>query len=300
MTHAAGIELRVVDNRAFLKGLDELYRAAMKVHESGELLECARAVCNALEIAPANVPIEGYYAENDRLTEYFRRMRALQNVPGTERPRVEVLPAFHRLLAVTSSRLFGIAGGEDLLPTGVDPLTTALASLHIDSWTTDALVAKARDAARAGDDYSLVGLAAFAGDAVSLAALRETAVLYAMAAAGGIAPDAPEIRYEWKVDPELAERAAKFVATFNALFNESLPEPRAAEASRYWIAADIAEIWGRCVRIGYDDRTRPFRQYHWGIHVDSTGGEFVHEFWADEIWTTERFRNLLMESKPLP
>ena len=61
-----------VDNRTFLLGLDELYRAAMKRHERGELLECAREVCMELNLPPANVPVEGYYSENKDLAEQFR------------------------------------------------------------------------------------------------------------------------------------------------------------------------------------------------------------------------------------
>ncbi len=73
-------ERRVVDDRVFLLGLDKLYRDAMKQHERGELLGCARRVAEALHVTPADVPVEGYYAEDERLTEYFRLVRALQDV----------------------------------------------------------------------------------------------------------------------------------------------------------------------------------------------------------------------------
>lgn len=53
-------EHRIVDNRTFLLGLDYLYRNAMKRHECGELLRCARHVAAALRVAPAAVPVEGY------------------------------------------------------------------------------------------------------------------------------------------------------------------------------------------------------------------------------------------------
>ena len=33
---------RIVDNRVFLLGLDELYRETMKTHERNELLRCAK------------------------------------------------------------------------------------------------------------------------------------------------------------------------------------------------------------------------------------------------------------------
>src|SRR4029079_15725650 len=82
-------ELRVVDNRVFLLGLDELYREAMKSHERGELRDAARSVASALDLDPAkgrDDPVEGYYTEDARLTEYFRLMRSLQAVDDRRRP----------------------------------------------------------------------------------------------------------------------------------------------------------------------------------------------------------------------
>ena len=72
---------RVVNNRVFLLGLDELYRTAIQEHEHDELLSCALHVTSALNIQPADVPVEGYYAEDEELTSYFRMMKALQKVP---------------------------------------------------------------------------------------------------------------------------------------------------------------------------------------------------------------------------
>lgn len=289
----------VVDDRTFLKGLDFRYRAAMRVHEQQELLACARELCQVLEVEPADVPVEGYYSEHPDLAEYFRRMRALQLIPGSERPRVEQLAAFQRLLGVVSSPLFGTAGSRlSLLPQSIDPLSTALRQVDLDHWSVATLTAAAQRIAREGEDFSLVGLAAFAGDAVILAALRETVVLYAMAMAGGVG-EPVEIVFEWRVDPLLAERGRKFVTTFNDLFAETLPLPQAEAAESYWMAATMAHLPGRCVRIGYDDRTLPHRQYHWAV-CESGEAEVVHEFWSEEIWTTERFRELMYSGEPLP
>src|SRR6266550_1040881 len=71
---------RLVDNRVFLLGLDALYRGAMKRNEGFELLRCAREVAWTLHIKPAYVPVEGYYAEDQHLTAFFRLLRALQNL----------------------------------------------------------------------------------------------------------------------------------------------------------------------------------------------------------------------------
>jgi hypothetical protein len=51
-------DVRIVDNRVFLLGLDELYREAMKRHERDELLGCARETGSALAIPPADVPTD--------------------------------------------------------------------------------------------------------------------------------------------------------------------------------------------------------------------------------------------------
>ena len=100
-------EKRVVDNRVFLLGLDDLYRNAMKGHEVGELLPCARRVAHALGVPPRDVPVEGYYTESPELTEYFCLVRALQEVHESLKPGVTPLPEFDRLLDVVSSPIFG-------------------------------------------------------------------------------------------------------------------------------------------------------------------------------------------------
>src|SRR4051812_37751581 len=100
-------ERRVVNNRVFLLGLDELYRESMKRHERDELLRCARETASVLSVAPADVPIEGYYTEDEGLTEYFRLVRALQRVPKDRESEVMNLVGFKRLLQVTESPIFG-------------------------------------------------------------------------------------------------------------------------------------------------------------------------------------------------
>jgi hypothetical protein len=49
---------RVVNNRVFLLGLDELYREALKRHERVELLHCARETASAVSVAPADGGIQ--------------------------------------------------------------------------------------------------------------------------------------------------------------------------------------------------------------------------------------------------
>ncbi len=283
-------EERVITNRVFLLGLDELYREAMKRHERDELLRCARETADALSVPPADVPIEGYYTEDELLTEYFRLMRALQQVPKEREAEVASLDALKRLKQVAESPLFGEAmGGEFLFGGGHDVLFTALDQCPPDDWSVDRLTQAAFQLVLKTTEYSLVALAALSKDAVVLCALRESVVLYA-AIALGCPPEDEEPQYIWRVDDELTQRAVRFIDTFNALFDESLPTPSLENAERYWDAWERSNVVGRCVRIGTDIYSAPERQYHWAITCDNEGKMVVKEFWDTEVWTTERFR----------
>jgi hypothetical protein len=279
---------RVVDDRLFLLGLDELYRTGIKLHERTELLEGARTLAQALEITPAGVPVEGYYSEDEQLREYFRLMRALQQVDASARPRVASMRDFQRLLQVTSSPLFGeaIFDGK-LFPAGRDPLSRAL--LETTEWSIGTLTMLAHRFVNESDDYSLVGLACLTRDAVVLTALRESVVLHAAAVTMGVG-SLP--LYVWRVSPEVAKRAERFVTTFNALFREELPAPTAEHADYYGAAGLKANISGRCVRIGQMPGA-PAKFYHWAIYPDAEKQLNAQEFWHNEVWTTERYRAAL-------
>ena len=281
-------ERRVVNNRVFLLGLDELYREAMKRHERDELLRCARETASALSVPPADVPIEGYYTEDERLTEYFRLVRALQEVPESRESEVANLVSFKRLRQVTESPIFGPPfKGSFLLSVGEDALSVALKQTF-PQWTLENLTNRAYKCAAESSDYSLVALAALSRDPVVLTALRESAVLYAMAVAGSAISGEPE--YVWEVDAIIEQRATQFVETFNDLFAERLPRPAAENAKEFWIASSEWKVIGRCVRMGFDDRARPVRHYHWAIDTDYMYRPVVTEFWDTEIWTTARYR----------
>jgi len=285
---APTVERRIVTDRIFLLGLDRLYREAMKTHEREELLWCARSVARELDVAPADVPVEGYYAEEEPLTEYFRLMRALQKADANVAPRVASLLPFQRLLAVTSAPLYGhpVFNGR-LLPAGRDPLTQALDDTKPD-WALETLVAAAGRVARESDDISLVGLAARAQDAVVLAATRESVILYAGKSIGGMTIPRP-IEYTWAVDEDMSRHARRFIDAFNELFDERLPAPDSANAEPYWRACRDNRIHCRCVHLGWDDRTQPVSHYHWVILEDSMAGYDVRDFWSAELWTTARY-----------
>src|SRR6185503_13563141 len=151
-------EHRIVDNRTFLLGLDKLYCFAMKQQERGELLHCARHVAAVLQVAPATVPVEGYYAENQQLTEYFLLMRALQDVGKERTPAVASLPEFQRLWDVTSAPLYGKPLLKDkILPSGLDALAQGLSDTTMPEWNVQRLTDAAYRAAQEMDDFSLVG-----------------------------------------------------------------------------------------------------------------------------------------------
>lgn len=287
----------VVDDRVFLLGLDQLYREAMRRHEADELLRCARRVAEALRVAPLRVPVEGYYAEDERLTEYFRLIRALQTQEGSGSSSVGSLTEFRRLREVVASPLFGVPQfSGKLLPAARDALSQALLETPPDQWTVVTLTAAAHTKALATDDISLVGLAARIQDPVVLAALRESVVLYADAVLGAWFPPKPP-EHVWKVDGELARQAKRFIDTFNTLFGEQLPAPDAAHAEHYWSAYGASDVVGRCVRLGFDDSTTPGRHYHWAIYRSlRERGLALQEFWQPEVWTTARYRSRAYDS----
>ncbi len=282
---------RLVDNRSFLLGLDELYRHSMKRFESQRLLPCARTVAEALHVQPANVPAEGYYHETPALEEYFRWMHSLREQDEKVEARVNQLPEFQLLWEVTNSPLYGRPQREGkLLPVGRDPLSQALRDTA-PAWTLDGLTKAAQVVALQFDDYSLVGLAARIQDAVVLTATRESAVLYAEMVPLGFSRE-PRIEYLWRVDPALAEAANRFIETFNRFVPGALPQAQAANAETYYRAYVDNDILGRCVRLG--QTLDGSQYYHWAIIVKALSGDQVGmdvlEFWSKDIWTTQKYR----------
>jgi hypothetical protein len=177
--------------------------------------------------------------------------------------------------------------GRFLLSVGEDALSVALKKTF-PAWTVENLTNAAYECAAESSDFSLVALAALSRDAVVLAALRESVVLYAMAVGGSAMRSEPE--YVWEVDEIIQQRAAQFVETFNKLFDERLPRPAPENAEEFWMASTEWKVIGRCVRVGFDDSVRPIRHYHWAIDRDAKYRPVVNEFWDTEIWTTARYR----------
>jgi hypothetical protein len=280
---------RIVDDRVFLRGLDQLYRDAVMLHERGGLLRAARAVAAALDVYRADVDPPGYYGKDEKLSEYFRLLRALQLEPASRRPEVAAMKEFRRLLAVTSSPLYGTVCEKDegLLPTPRDPLTIVL-NLG-GEWSLKRVIELAHDEAKESDDVSLVALACLTRDAVLLTALRESVVLYGESVRFTREPREENWRYEWRVNDEIARRATRFVTTFNELFGEELPHPVAENAQEFYESGVSWNPSGRCICLATTD-TDPVRYYHWSILSDADGALRVEEFWDDMEWTTGQYR----------
>lgn len=283
------IVTRVVDDRVFLRGLDQLYRDAVMLHERGGLLRSVRTVAQALGVTRADVPVEGYYAKDEKLTEYIQLLRALQLESADRRPEVEGMREFRRLWAVTSSPLYGVVSERDtrLLPIARDPLTIVLNL--VGEWSLKRILDLAHREAQDGDDVSLVALACLTHDAVLLTALRESVVLYGESVRFTRDTREQEWHFEWQVNKEIAQRAARFVATFNELFGEELPEPIAENAQDFYEAGVSWNPSGRCICLAQTD-TDPVRYYHWSIISDADGTLHVEEFWDDMEWTTGQYR----------
>src|SRR2546423_12370778 len=101
-------------------------------------------------------------------------------------------------------------------------------------WNANTLTVVAYRCASESTDYSLSGLACLTKDPVVIAALRESVVLYMEAKTLGVGP-LPV--YLWRVSPEIAKRAERFITAFNALFNEEMPAPTPENADYFGAAA---------------------------------------------------------------
>jgi hypothetical protein len=291
------MEKLIVTDRVLVLGLDGVYREDVKVKESSVLLPCARVVAKALDVNAATGLIEGYYTESESLSEYFQLIRALQATDADRRSEVDRMPAFGRLLNVFSSRIYGYFPVHNgVLPGAHDCLAEAL-QCSIGHWEMSALLKASNAAALEKDDYSIVGLAARLKDAVCVAGVRETVVLYAEVTitADNLDDLLREPEYGWEVSEELALNANRFIDEYNSLFDSKLPAAKPENAKRFFEAYSGNELEGRCVRIGTDIQLAPNRYYHWKIDRSQDGSLVASDFWSEELWTTERYRRTLRD-----
>jgi hypothetical protein len=282
-----------VDDRKLLLALDNLYRTHMKVFETECLLPYSRDLMNQLSLQAQNFPIEGYYVESDALKEYFLNIRTLQKRSNVDAKPVRNSEPYQALLKVLSSEIYGskLLQSEGFFPERLNSLYFALDTTEPNDWTVEALTDKAYQFSVADNDISLVGLAAFIQDAVVLAALRESVVLYSAIAAGSPL-EPPTYKYVWNVSEELQNRANQFIQLFDQLTSSPIRQACAENAEYFNNAYEDNEILGRCVFIGFDDSKIPNAYYHWAINYEAQGGNLVVDaFWDTKIWTTEYYQN---------
>jgi hypothetical protein len=280
----------VVDDRAFVVGLSELFRQEMKSYEVATLLPLAETACEALDLSPANVPVEGYYTESVELERFFRLIRALQNAEVREVFPGSAKDAMFRLREVLASPAMGRVESDDrLLPRTTSPLGEAL--LILSNWSIDGLSRQAAQLVRR-DDAGLIAVAAAAGDPVALCVARESMALVADVEFAEI--ELPE--FVWAVSERVAEVASRFVSALAEATGILLPEPETTSSRLYGQAARDAELVGRCILIG-ERFGNPYPYYHWWI--DSQDGQLrVKDFWSSNVWTTDTFRNMPNDMRP--
>jgi hypothetical protein len=103
----------------------------------------------------------------------------MPSVTLSRKSTVDRLGEYRSLVGVVASPLFGVSVGSYwLLPIGRDVLSAALDETAPDRWSIEGVVEEAGRRARTTDDISSVGLAAWVGAPVVIAAFRESAVLY--------------------------------------------------------------------------------------------------------------------------
>ena len=282
---------RKVENRSLVLALDKLYRDRMKVFEIERLLPASQTLVKQLSLSVVDVPIEGYYIESKELTEYFLNIRTLQEQDIVEKQKVIHLESYNLLYEVMSSEIYGLQGQNKFFPQRFDSLYFALDTTHPSDWKVKKLTEKAHNFSIEKNDISLVGIAAFIKDSVVLTALRESVVLYgAIAAASGFMMDTPIYKYVWDVEKELENKVNQFIKSFNALTSSKILKACSATAEYFYEAYIDNDIFGRCVRIGFDDSKYPVDNYHWAINQENDNMT-VDEFWSTEVWTTERYQN---------
>ncbi len=281
----------VVDDRVFVLGLNELFRAEKQEYETAVLLPHAERLVAALRLPLLDVPVEGYYYQSEDLRRYFLLIRTLQNAEKQPMPDAAAETALERLRAVYSSPAMGRPCPDllSLLPRTGSPLGDAMESLgDAASWNVERISRRAAECVTE-DDANLVAVAAVTGDPVLLCATRETMALEM--ALPRCAVERPA--YEWAVSPPVAAVARRFIAALERDTGITLPPAMESSAEIYWNWAQHSHLDGRCIAIGeiFGDH------YHWYIAHDGEKWTVV-DFWSKHLWTTEGMIHTPHEHRP--
>ena len=282
---------RIVDDRAFVIGLAELFREEMKAYEVDALLPLAETASHALGLSPSDAPLEGYYSESLELERFFRLIRSLQRVDMRMVPASVDEPSVQRLRSVTTSPAMGRVGDTNwVIPRTGSPFGEALHAVF--NWSVEDLAACAQNLVRS-DDAGLVAVASATGDPVALCIARESMALAADVEVAEI--DSPD--FTWAVSPRVTAVAARFISALADATGIVLPKAEAVSSSVYGEAAQAADLVGRCIMVGErPGALHPF--YHW--HITADGPRLaVHDFWSSAVWTTDTMRSLASMSRPI-
>lgn len=283
----SNVIVKEINNRNLVLAIDYLYREDMKRFEVGALLPAASKLVELLSLSLVDVPVEGYYTENEDLTKYFLKIKTLQNCTNEDQSRVVNEDSYKKLSKTMSSEIFGYGKKSGFFPQRLDSLYYALMDVPVNDWKVSTITEVAYELSEKNNDISLTGIAASLKDSVVLTALRESIALYG-AVAAGCAMEPPEIRYEWNVDSKLEDSINQFIDRFNILTESSVKNANAQNVEYFYDAFEENKIAGRCIFIGLDDRKDPIENYHWAIKY-SQGDFIVDDFWSTDIWTTERY-----------
>jgi hypothetical protein len=280
----------VIDDCRFVIALTEFFRDRFRIYETDTLLPLARDVAKRLGIRPLDVPVEGYYAETEELSEYFRLVRGFQQ---EKIERCSVPQSLRELRAVFLSGFMGRVCSEDnqsLLPRLSNALNAALE--RVSRWNVVTVTRSSKESVLR-EDEDLIAVAAATGHPVPLCNARETMVL-ATALISEQEDDYPKTI--WRVSSQVESLGAAFVRKLAAVTDIRLPEPQAAFASVYASRLQSLSLDGRCVCLGFQYSTeRGF--YHWYID-ESTEQSSVIDFWSTSIWTTSDLAQLPWDKRP--
>ncbi|MFT7537670.1 MAG: ferredoxin [Hyphomicrobiaceae bacterium] len=279
-----------VHNRVLLQGLTVMFQRALALSIKNELHGCARRVAHVLDLKLTNCRVPDFCTGDEALTEYHQIVHALQQLPATEKARVETLPEFARLAAVTTSPLFGLPAESDrLLPTREDAIVRALTTVA--TWSIEAVTTAAQSIAVKANDISLVGLAAQAGDPMLMILTRSLPAARPSSTVVADEQDASDLggEFDWQVDRRFAASVGVFVDTANELLGADLPAATADNVSAYFWEHGRMAIGGQCVTLGKQGDSL----CHWAIRgphpASRTPGPDAEQFLANELWDSERY-----------
>lgn len=273
----------VIDNRKVVIAIDHLFRQYMKRFEKQTLLPATKQLLKELSIEKQTFPIEGYYAESNELKEYFLNIRTLQQLPGDFKKQTQQFKEYKLLSNIFGSSIFGHQRDDyGFLPLRKDAVSLVLEDTPLDQWNIENITTKAGEYASANDDYSLVGCACWLKDSVLITCVKESMVLYS-----GLILSDPI--FEWQVCAELEYRLNLFISEFNKLCNANIRTASPENARYFDKAAELNHITGRCIALGIPTVNQT-QHYHWAIRKENNLDYITHDFWSEELWTTERYR----------